>query len=179
MSGTGSWTWLSAQFKASPRKTGALFLIAALFTAIVVRQLSQGAETLEAALPPIIAPAANGPLQAAMSSSAPARAPMPELPRDAARDLFAADWTLFSPAAQAQANDRSPAATETMLEPTSSWHLTLTLTAVDGQGRPSAVINGRQVGEGDVIEGATVESIAAREVVLSTSRRGRMVLRMD
>jgi hypothetical protein len=153
-------------------------ILALVLAMTVARQLFRGPASSEASVL-VGASTASGTASTPAFEPTPRRAPLPPLPDTAARDPFAVNWDLFARAAVSAENPAgvsSPAARDAERP---EWSLELTLTTVEGNGRASAVINGREVVVGDVIEGATVESIVAREVVLVAPQRGPMVLRME
>lgn len=184
MSRSNLWTTLFAQFKASPGRSGLLALLALVLVVLLVRQVVKGPRSAGAALPVTLAPivpagpAAGGSAAAQGTTPDPTpRSPLPDLPDHPSRDLFAADWSLF--ARLPRANDGvQPGDEEIAPESGPELTLELTLTGPSHRGHPCAVINGRTVRVGDVIEGCVVESITSREVILSTDGQERMALRM-
>jgi hypothetical protein len=184
VSRTNPWTTLITQFKASPGRSGLLALLALVLVVVLVRQVVKGPQSAGAALPAAPAPIARtvepakGPAAAQGAAPDPApRPPLPDLPDHPSRDLFAADWSLF--ARMPRANDPVPPGDqESSPEAGPGLTLELTLTGPSYRGHPCAVINGRTVRVGEVIEGWVVESISSREVILSAPGQERMALRM-
>jgi hypothetical protein len=172
------WPWVGSQITAAPRKSALLAVLFVVLGLLVTWQWRRGPARSEA----VPAGEPERPDPAMPIDRIPAALDQPqraaELSRDAARDPFSVDWSLFAAArsretAEGVAGEADDAATPY------AWSLELTLTTPDGADGATAVINGRLVRVGDSIEGATVESIAAQQVVLSTPQWGQMVLRMD
>ncbi|MCK4659096.1 MAG: hypothetical protein KAV82_06195 [Phycisphaerae bacterium] len=179
MSSSRLWITLTAQFKASPGKSGLLCVLALTLVVIVARQFirsprTAGAADLATAFQddPTLIP------EAVPASARPARQPLPSLPGKPARDLFQADWSLFA-TRRWMKPDTSPGEVENPVKDAPVLNLELTLTLCAAGGSPQAVISGKCVRVGDVIHGFVVESISPAQVILSNDKRERIALHMD
>lgn len=173
-------TTLAVQFKASPGKAGLLCFLAVVLLVMGVRLLTSGPSTASATMTPEFDEFDMElmPDEASVSACAP-RLPLPDLPEEPSRNLFKADRSLFAKAPWADHHVEQNEEENSSEEKPSVLSLKLTLTAPLDGGRPYAVINGRSVRVGDVIDGFVVESISPGKVVLSGSGQERTVLRMD
>jgi len=167
--------------RASPGKASALCVLTAILIVLVGRLILHVPAGAAAGPIPVAAVIAWPNTAGAASQAAPVRVVHSDaLPSEPARDPFAANWTLFPALPQ-------PVTAETQIH--TSEHptlqdrsarfadLTVSLTVLDGQAGRRAVIGDRVVTTGDTFDGARVEEIGPRYVVLSDGEH-RFVLRM-
>jgi len=179
VNGAGLWTTLVIQSKAAPYKAGMLGVLVFVMLVVVVRQLSGGPQSADAApsLHPVTVVTTTGMTPAPTPARASTRTPLPYLPDTAARNIFNADWLATEHSSRSGTvalQDQS----ETPAKAAPALVLELTFTGNADVRQHCAVISGRRVRLKDMIDGYVVESITPGLVILAGSGGDRIMLRM-
>ncbi len=175
---------LRAQLKAAPKQAKLLGALTFVFLVALIRMIfTLGPDATEAAPPPIL-PVAGA--QAPAPQPVPVRPeivrqPLPELPDQAVRDLFAASWLRNDrqPLPEPKPVITEPPAAVVVDTPPLEFVLELTLTGAADNGQHCAIINGKRLHVGESIDGFVVKTIAPGLVVLMGNQGEQVVVRMN
>ena len=171
---------LRAHIQASPAKSALLGVLVLVLLFLVARQLASGPKAAKAAAVAQLTPLVSASEDIASETFRVPEGllPVPPLPERPARNPFAADPSLFQPAAGTvfqppEAEDGKPP-----VDPVAAAVAEMRLQSTVTGAAPMATVAGTLLRVGDRIQGFTVSEIGVRFVVLEYADR-RFVLRMD